>query len=324
MRLPAALLLAWFLACFADFGCSSPAHGEVGENEDALQAIATLHFKADGSFEVVGRPRSGRSIQITYDDGRMPTCRGEASGGPAWTVTAFVRVDGEDLPPRAVAGHSGSGHIDNKFSLPAKVERSHIEIWFQNTSRWGCSAWDSNYGRNFHVYAEPSPEAPAWIGNVNSVLSRRTCNGACDDERRPVSTAPVVFDSWTRQRAAIAELAFQVYKPSVTDWDNPDLWRQLDVRAYVHWRGTASAPQMRYVSLDRRVGNDARYRVELRALDPFANRACPAAMEWTGDTVAATAEVFFTVNGVELRPSPGKAYTLRFTDGRRTWEHCGR
>jgi hypothetical protein len=109
----------------------------------------------------------------------------------------------------------------------------------------------------------------------------------------------------------------------VTDFDNPDLWRELDVR--MHYRYRHDGPwQERYVSFDGRVGNDARYAVDLRReLDPLAGRTrtapedCPDAdlsLTRDGFYVEAEAEYYFTVEATELRRADGAAFSGIFRD----------
>ncbi len=105
------------------------------------------------------------------------------------------------------------------------------------------------------------------------------------------------------------------YKDGVTTFDNADLWKQLDVQ--VHSRiGSSGAFTTAYVGFDQRSGNNARYAIDLNAMDPFKgfftiqNKSdCPAfplsaPAESGGAYVEVTMELYFTINGVELRPAP--------------------
>src|SRR5690606_24891531 len=116
----------------------------------------------------------------------------------------------------------------------------------------------------------------AWIGEAKYAISRATCaGGACAEDLRPLEGG-FFFDSWAKQRAAITAGYFEVWQPGVTDFDNPDLWRELDVRIY--YRFDPSGPfSWRWVDFQERAGNNARYSFSLRELDPFVDpNACPS------------------------------------------------
>lgn len=296
---------------------------------DAGAASAALHFNAD-SVTTEGTLTTGRKLLVDYAVDRMPTCRGNVGGGgPGWSVTAFLRVNGGPISSFAVAGLLPGGP-ENTVNLPAKIGSSDVELWFQNTSMWGCMAWDSNYGQNFHFTAAPPPEAPDWVGEILYADSRATCgSGLCDSDRHPLSDGKTFrFDSWSRQRAAGSELTFRVYKAGVTDWDNANAWQDLDVQ--VHYRSRATAAfQTQYVSIDERQGNDLRYRMSVRPLDPFvshgSNPPCPDAdVTKDGVTAKVDVELYFTVNGVEIRPADSATDTFHgsFEDDASLWSSC--
>src|SRR5689334_22526743 len=96
------------------------------------------------------------------------------------------------------------------------------------------------------------------MGLASVAVTRATCaGGVCDADLRPLEDG-FVFDTWARQRATIAAAYFRVWEPGLTDTDSPDLWKELDVRAY--WRFSEEEEfQWDWVDFDQRVGNDARY-----------------------------------------------------------------
>jgi hypothetical protein len=117
----------------------------------------------------------------------------------------------------------------------------------------------------------------------------------------------------------------------VTTFDNPDLWRQLDVQ--VHSRvGASGAFKTAYVGFDRRTGNNARYAVDINAMDPIKGlftiqnaSDCPAfplTASVDSALVEVTLELYFTVNGVELRPSPGVAYRVKYQNYKGLYAPC--
>jgi hypothetical protein len=102
----------------------------------------------------------------------------------------------------------------------------------------------------------------------------------------------------------------------MTDLDDPELWRKLDVQ--LHWREAGQLYwQTTPVNFDRRVGNNARYAFNWRTVDPFRSYHCPAGTITTDPSnqySQTTVEYYVTVNGGELRPVPGGAYAGIFQD----------
>ncbi len=319
-----------FAGVLAAAGCASPSAGEddVESTEAALGEAATITFDGAWNERVSGDLQKGKKVRVVYDAGRLTTCRGEINGGPGWAITGFWRIGDGPVRTFEAGGLSPSGGADQSFLLDASGD---LQIWFQNTSRWGCSAYDSKLGDNYHFRVEPAAHEPGWLGNVRFAIDRMTCNGICESSLRPVN-GEIPYDTWARQRAAIRALTFEVWKEGVTDWDNPDRWRQLDVQ--VHSRvGTSGPFTSRYVDFERRLGNNARYAVDLRALDPIPGSFtvqnasdCPAfdlTTSANGVLVDAVVELFITVNGVELRPAgPASMFRIRYSNYKDLYAPC--
>src|SRR5688572_27127798 len=107
-------------------------------------------------------------------------------------------------------------------------------------------------------------------GGLTSYTIERYAADPCNNGQRALGDQVITYDDWARQRATLRNVCFEVWKPGVTDWDNPDFWRQLDVR--VHYRFGNSGPfQSEHVgSIDRR-GNNRRYLWSFGfERDPFA------------------------------------------------------
>lgn len=319
------------LALGALGGCAAPAateEAELGTSEAALGEAGTLTFTGDRGVDVSGTLEKGKKVRVAYDVNRLTTCRGDQNGKPAWSITGYWRIGSGSVHSFEAGGHSPSGGTAQPvLALDASGD---LQIWFQNTSVWGCSAYDSDFGKNYHFAVKPAANEPGWVGNVRSVISRQTCNGPCESDLKPVQGA-IVYDTWARQRAAIRSVYFEVWKDGVTSWDNPDLWKQLDVQ--VHSRvGSAGAFKSAYVSFDRRLGNNARYGVDLRGLDPIVGNAtltnvadCPAglvALPSGEPLVEATVELYFTVNGAELRPANGGTFEVRYVNYKAPYAIC--
>ena len=300
---------------------------EVGETvAQELGSANEVRFAADWSVTTKAPIVAGQKLRVVYDDGRMPSCRGEMYGNPAWTVTGFYRVDGSAPVSFIAAGHRGDGSAGPTEITVPKVFGQNVEFWFQNTNRWGCQAWDSNMGGNYRFALRMPEGAPSWAGDARVTTARGTCNGAaCEADRRPVSGPNAfTFDTWTRQRAAITQFSFEVYKAGTTDWNNPDLWQQLDVRLYSRV-GSQGPFAIRHIPIERRAGNNTRYAANLRDMDPFhmlntptTKAQCPTfpMQHTTGATgyVQANVEFYVTINGVELRPSAGQNYVGSFVE----------
>lgn len=287
-------------------------------------AQVTLSFGADWSEAASGPLVAGDRVWVDYDPARLPRCRGVKYGRPAWGLTGFWRVNGGEVGSFPVVMHSAPP--EPVFEVP---EAGELELWFSNTDVYGCVDWDSDWGANYRFPVASGGVAPGWLGAADVVLSRATCDGGpCDADRRPLEQG-FVFDTWARQRAAVAETSFRVWAPGVTDFDNPDLWRQLDAR--VHWRaGSDAAWSWDWVAFDGRVGNDARYAVPLRSIDPLPGATivdpadCPAGLSVTpdGQYVELAVELFFSVNGQELRAPDGAPFVGTFQDYRGLYEPC--
>lgn len=317
---PSALALS---ALFAT-GCLTPADLD----RDATDTMASsldpsdthLVFGADWSEHATGPLVAGHTIRVDYDPSRISACGGESNGNPAWAINAHVRQGDAPVTTIPVVAPLLPASSVGNLELTAAGE---IEVWFSKSNVWGCIAYDSNYQENYRFHVKPTAGAPSWMGDEASVVSRWTCDGGgpCPGDLKPLAQG-FTFGTWARQRATIAWLTFQVWEPSITDWDNPDLWKQLDVQ--IHYRLDPTAPfESAYVSFERRLGNNSRYAFNLRSVDPLPGNtivdaaACPTfpmTVTPDGQYVEAGFEYYFTVNGAELRPSPGGVYSGVFQD----------
>jgi hypothetical protein len=159
-----------------------------------------------------------------------------------------------------------------------------------------------------------------WAG-LPSITIERYAPDPCDNGQHAFGDDPVIYDEWARTRATLRNVCFEVWSPGVTDWDNPEFWKQLDVQA--HYRYGSTGPyQTAYVhSIDRR-GNNRRYAWALDlSLDPTVYTASIAAVkapfeilsetaEWA--LIAANLEVYFTVNGRALKTGSGHPFVVRY------------
>lgn len=312
----------WLILCALSVGCAAPAASVDEDGSDATRsaatAVPTITFAADWTVKVDGTLRAGSKVDVVYDPARLSECRGTQDGRPQWGLSADWDYAGTH-GTASVAGLMAS--TEGRFTIDLPVS-GEIALWFENSNRWGCHAYDSAFGANYHFKVLPRENAPGWMGNVASVISRATCNDgkACDADRHALEGFR--FDTWARQRAAITGAFFDVWKEGVTDHDDPELWKKLDVRAYYRAAGTKTW-SFAYVPFEKRVGNDARYQQSLRAIDPLGGRTrttkadCPAGVlrkSADGQYVELDVELYFTVNGEELRPSAGAAWKGTYSD----------
>jgi hypothetical protein len=300
--------------------CSLPASAESTRATTSPLATsaspATITFGADWTDSASQPLVAGAAVTIAYDPARLPTCRGDLSTGPGWSISAFYQVNGGAVSSVTVAGEGlANSSPPATFVLPAAGD---LAMWFQVTSVWGCDAYDSSFGANYHFAIAASANAPGWMGNASSLIDRATCPGPCYADAQSAD-AGFTYGTWARQQAAITALFFDVWKQGITDFDNPDLWQELDVE--MHSRiGATGAFATSYVSFATYVGNNARYAVNLRPIDPLPGQndgaitdksLCPTFPTTTsadGQYIQADLELYFTVNGAELRPADGTVF----------------
>jgi len=263
---------------------------------------ARLVFDADWTHHREGVLVPGGEVSIVYAQSRLAQCYHWRNGYPLWDITARIKFEpGNQLLTGSVR--------DGAWNVSVPTDARKATVWFEATSASGCHQWDSNLGANYTFDAATPPQ---WVGNGSFLMTRATggdiCNGG--DIRSGFS-----FDTWTRVRAAITNLCFEVYQPGMTDRDDPDLWQKLDVS--FRWRFAGEPWQSRPVSFDRRSGNNARYVMSWRDVDPFRPYQCPTATltrSADGQYDSTQIEYYLVVNGFELRPAPGAAFAGTFTD----------
>jgi hypothetical protein len=263
---------------------------------------ATLVFGADWSVQRQGVLAPGGQVTLAYATSRLGQCAEEQAGHLRWGITAHVTFEpgGEQRDASVVTGAA---------TMPVPADTRQMIVYFEATNADGCHAYDSAYGAN---YAFPAMTAPAWLGNADNLITRDDSGDICGGTG---ASSGVTFDTWARQQAAITNLCFEVYQPGVTDTDaNP--WQALD--STVYWRASgATAWNAVPVDFDRRVGNNARYALSWRGIDPFRPDHCPdvpVTASSDGQYVQAQLESYIDVNGAQLRPEPGAAFAATFID----------
>jgi hypothetical protein len=313
------------LLAFTLLGCAACAANTGPDGSDRRAAStggdpAVLSFYDDWTDRLDGALVAGGTAVIDYDLDRLPQCFGDSYMGRAtWNTHAYVRFDVAPDPVAYPLVGCDDDRCSAPYSVPAEVaipdDAARMELWFNTAGRSCGSHWDSAYGANYvyEVGAAPDDErdAPAWIGDAVVRISRAS-DDACDGGA--AASDGFLFGTWARQRSTVSNICFQVWQPGVTDYDNPNLWRELDVQ--IRYRFDPAAPfASSYVDVDRRDGNNARYAWSLRSIDPFSYYDCPDVPTTVdGEYITAEVEYYVTVNGGELRPSDGASFRGTFQD----------
>jgi Family of unknown function (DUF6209) len=326
-------------------GCATSASEESEVNiassaAELTTAPAVLSFNGDSTIYRTNDLRADQAFTLRYDTARLAGCRGTYHGGPAFTITAFVQSGSAAPIAYPVAGFSSvqsvvlaTGGVAS-VTIPAQPAGA-LSVWFQETNIYGCMNYDSNLGSNYRFTVEAAPVAggvtPDFLGNAAFVVSRATCNGLACDDGRVNATQGFSYDTWARQRAAIAGIYFDSWKAGYTDRENPDLWQQMDAKLFYRF-GSNGAFLSVPANIEKRVGNDVRYSVSLKALDPLggyprATKAdCPKGKlraTADGQYVEVPFEYYAQVGSRQLRPSSASSvFTGKFVDYRNNFEVC--
>jgi hypothetical protein len=114
---------------------------------------AVLAFDADYTFTQSDAVRAGDKVVIHYAPERLAECAGSTGGHAAWGITGYWQVDGGSVHEVSVARADGETLVaaDPQVTVP---RGNDLALWFEATSVWGCHAYDSAYGANYHVTIE--------------------------------------------------------------------------------------------------------------------------------------------------------------------------
>lgn len=160
-RMRLCLLLLTFSIC----ACGAGSSDDATTGDDANQTEgARIEFLSGFTTRVSGSVAARKPLEISYALDRLPDCRGNVGGGgPGWTITGYASENGGAPKTFEVSALSDDGK--DRVSKPATITPSQggdIAIWFQVTSRFGCSKFDSAFGANYHFSvagAEPTADA---------------------------------------------------------------------------------------------------------------------------------------------------------------------
>jgi len=141
----------FLVASLSVFGCAVDEDvADVGltDDSDALTQVPTLTFNTDGSVTQSAPLVAGGNVRIKYSQSRIRQCTGNVNGQPGWAITGYASLAGAAATSWDTGRVSGSTRVsvNQVIALPRSGE---LALWFQQTNRWGCQAWDSRNGQNY-------------------------------------------------------------------------------------------------------------------------------------------------------------------------------
>ncbi len=140
--------------------CSAQTTDE-GTTGDAAEVNADVQLDLTSDFKttVTGRAKAGSALLVNYALDRLPQCRGNVGGGgPAWNITGYYSENGGAAKTFEVSTLSTDGK--DRVAKPARIvpkTGGDLALWFQVSSAFGCSEFDSQFGQNYHVDVEGLP-----------------------------------------------------------------------------------------------------------------------------------------------------------------------
>ena len=132
--------------------CGGPAPAEepaASRQSSLLSTYPVLSFKADWSVTQSAPLVAGQPAILHYETARLSSCR-----GPDWGIAGFFTTAAIHRHDLASPASSRTGAFDLFIAAPFGPE---MTLWFEGSDSSGCRAWDSDFGRNFHV-ALSNPE----------------------------------------------------------------------------------------------------------------------------------------------------------------------
>ncbi|MDY0059860.1 MAG: DUF6209 family protein [Myxococcota bacterium] len=184
------------------------------------QQTVDLVFDAAWQETPQGLLTQGGLFRIVYSPERLRACRATYAGGRAWNIQASWR-----FTPGGQTGTSGlldgnyyageAGMTQPEVAIPA--DATAVELWFSNTDRAGCVAWDSNFDANYRFAIQPGGAATprvGWVGGYDFVTFGNAAQheGDVDPAYYWEEWAGMPRTSWVEVR---------VWVPGLTDRDYP-------------------------------------------------------------------------------------------------------
>lgn len=110
--------------------------------------MTTLHFLAGWRVDQQGALHAGAPLRVVYAVDRAEQSFGSPSGVMPSSLTAELHFfpGGQRVTHRLDAGEA-------EIALPS--DATSVAIWFWSLDRDGGTAWDSQYGADYHFPIEP-------------------------------------------------------------------------------------------------------------------------------------------------------------------------
>lgn len=112
-----------------------------------------IAFNADWSESQSGSLVAGQQVVVHYEPERLAECATSRNGIAGWSVTMHYKVDGGPVKTMLVTRADGPDLVpaDSALTIP---RGNDLEVWFSASSTYGCNAYDSNLGGNYHFAIE--------------------------------------------------------------------------------------------------------------------------------------------------------------------------
>lgn len=160
-------ILLLSLAAFATACASQTSGDEAVEGDEAeVSGAASYALTADGEEKLSGSAKAGSPITIQYSLDRLTSCRGNVGGGgPGWNIYGFYSENGGPAKSFEVTKITSTGKDrESKAATIVPSQGGDLALWFQVTSVFGCTDYDSDFGQNFHIQVQG--DAPAAIPTI--------------------------------------------------------------------------------------------------------------------------------------------------------------
>jgi hypothetical protein len=116
-----------------------------------FNVLATPHlqFAKTGPVQVEGTLAGVPAVIVDYALERLPNCRQTYNGLATWDIVAFYRFDNGVEQSKSVTVPAGVNRVAAPAELVVPQGAKSLELWFRNTDRTDCVAWDSQFGQNY-------------------------------------------------------------------------------------------------------------------------------------------------------------------------------
>jgi hypothetical protein len=300
-----------------------------GQAEEVLPPAAELVFASNFHNSQQGAIVEGAPVSIWFDIDRLGGCRNTHNGHPAWGTDAHVifhpggeEVQASILEFPAPQGTPLNAAVERPAQFDVPMGATSMEVWFRNWSGAGsqCESFDSNDSANYRFEVQAQAD---WVGDA---VANFAAGGGHPCEGAEVELEEGFYFDDDARRYPRTNTCLQVWKPGVTDTDNAELWKQLDVRMY--YRIGDLPWQMRWFDFVDRTGDNARFAFDVQQFDPLVG-SCPNVQpEFDGERVWVEGEFYFTVNSVVVQPRDKTNHRAVWETTRAAWDAnnrgCGR